>query len=403
MCLYKIVTIADIHWGAINPLRLYSELLYFLEFIKTCPEDLKPDLVVIAGDYFNDKISLNSESANRSFQFFNDLCEVCTARNIMIRIFQGTMFHDHKQLRTLTSKIESKNNIKIFMENTLEETLPGLWCLYCPDETINIKDYYNKYINNIIPPNPINIGFFHGSFDVILPDIVLQETEIESIENVVFEYDKFSTFINGPMIAGHFHNRSVYNHLYYVGSYSRWAFNEDDPKGFMYTIYDTETQEYLCKWIDNPYAETYLTYVIDTMSYTTLDEYQALIKLVNDKIIEMKDEGKIRLKIIVHDDSPEITNFINLIKFSFINNKRIKITVDNKKKLKEKKKKLAENKVEESKYDYLFSSDMTIYQKLQNYILIEYGKEIPLDQIIEFFKAHESELEDKLLNKNGGE
>lgn len=308
MCLYKIVTIADIHWGAISPSRLYSELLYFLEFLRTCPEELKPDLVVIAGDLFNDKLSLNSESANKAFQFISELIFICDNRHIKIRIFQGTIFHDNKQLRVLENQIGNIPDVKIFMENTLEETLPGLHCLYCPDETINIKDYYNKYINNLIPENPINIGFFHGSFDVILPDIVLQETEIESIENVVFEYDKFSKLINGPIISGHFHNRSNYNHLYYVGSYSRWAFNEDDPKGFLYTIYDTDTCEYFCKWIDNPYAETYLTYIVDTMAYTTLEEYQALINMVGNQLNEMNDDGKIRLKIIVHDDSPEIAN-----------------------------------------------------------------------------------------------
>ena len=60
---YNIMTLADIHWDAFDIQQQADEMQLPLEFIRSFPN---LDLVVIAGDYFDTKLSLNSKAAKIS-------------------------------------------------------------------------------------------------------------------------------------------------------------------------------------------------------------------------------------------------------------------------------------------------------------------------------------------------
>lgn len=394
--IYNICTIADIHWNATSVERLYSELQIFTEFIKS-KKDL--NLIVIAGDYFDDKISLNSKAAYYSVKFMQDIYTICKERDIKIRIIMGTLNHDNKQLHIFQSQLDIDDSVlKIITKTEREETLPGLHCLYCPDETVSTQDWYLNNVNILLNKNPLNIGFFHGSFDIILPNIVLQESEIESINNVIYEYHFLNTIINGPIIAGHFHDATTNDKLYYVGSYTRWAFNEENPKGFLFTSYNTNTNQYYCKRIENFYAPKYDTISIDIGGSLSLEDYQKIINHIQHRLDTENENNRYRIKIFSYEDTPSDENIIELIRHTFLNEKRVKIVINNKKKIKEKKQKRAENNFQLEKYNYLYEKSMTMAEKLQKFISDEYGKSIPIENINEYIGNYMEEVTRKITS-----
>jgi DNA repair exonuclease SbcCD nuclease subunit len=385
--IYNILAISDIHWGAIEAKRLYENLNLVLDTIKYLKD--KIDLVVICGDYFDYRLQLNSKSAILSLQWFDELYNVCKDSNVKrIRVVKGTNEHDNNQLEVFRVYETEDNYLKIFNTNTYEETLPDLGCLYCPDENIPTKDYMNLYLENIM--KIADIGFFHGSFDIVLPDIVVQRSEETSNTNVIFEYDTFSKLIKGPIIAGHWHVSSFTNPLLYTGSFDRWKFGEEDDKGFYIVQYNTEDNSYSFEKVINKNAQIYNSISIDTSMYNNFDDYKSLIEDI-DNNYNLK-ENKLRVVIYKSTDRDIDNDNINAFKRVYVNNKNVKIIVKDliKKNTKKEKKKILDYANE--KYGFIFNvkgynSDI-LADILQKYIELEKNKVISIDDIKKYISPY---------------
>ncbi len=373
---YNILNLADVHFGAMDPQLQYENLELFLIFLQKFK---KIDLIVILGDYFNSQLPLNSQSAISAIQWLNRLYTIAKELGVKkIRIIKGTREHDNDQLEAFRELEDESGFLKIFNENTYEETLPGLRCIYCPDENINAKDYKLKYIDNLLKfPN---IGFFHGSFDVVLPDIVVQLSEETSMRSIIYEYNFWSKIIQGPMVSGHWHDGNEIDSLIYIGSYDRWAFDEMQNKGFGFIQIDTDTNEYFYKKIKNEFAKDYITYNIDTHLYNTIQDYTAFIKNIDNEINQGKNQ-RIRVVINITDEKNINETFIMSIKQYFINNKAVKIITKNKLKTTKKDEKKKKNIEIKSKYGFIFDKSMEKAEVIQRFILESKNKEIPIENI----------------------
>jgi hypothetical protein len=372
---YNILNLADLHFGAIDANKEFADL----DMILYALQHLHIDMVTIDGDYFDYKLPLNSTAAINAVQWMYTLINQCIKNGVnRIRIFKGTEDHDNDQLEVFRSLEDSDDYFRIFTHNTLEETLPELKCIYCPDENISTDDYLLKYITNITQ-RP-DIGFFHGSFDTVLPDIVLQMSEETSAKNVIFAYDFWSRMINGPLIAGHFHNGKTYDDLIYIGSFERWAFGEEEEKGIGFVHYNTEDHSYYYKKIPNLRADIFKTFKINTMLYQTLDQYSQLMKEI-DSVLTENDNIKIRVLITIDDDKDSNDAFIATLRRYYIKNDNIKITIKNM--IKEKKKEDKSLKYNEIKQKYSFITDksLPIEKKFHDYILLTTKHDIPLETI----------------------
>ena len=373
---YKILAISDIHWGAVEAKRLYDNLQLVLNTIRIMVEVDRLDLVVICGDYFDYKLSLNSKSSLLAITWMDELYKLCIQHSIKIRIVKGTHEHDNNQLEAFRS-YESEM-YKIFNTNTLEETLPGLTCLYCPDENIPTKEYKQTYIQNLV--GGADIGFFHGSFDIVLPDIVVQHSEETNARNVIFPFAEFSSLIKGPMISGHWHNGSFNNPLIYTGSFDRWAFGEEDPKGFLLVQYDTETYEYSYQLVENTNARKFDTLYIDTMNFPSAKEYSELIQLINENY----DLGENRLRVVISrsTERPEDEELINAFKKYYVNNRNLKIDIKNIKQITKKKEVKKSLQELTTKYGFLFDNkEDNSAENIQQFILVNKNRSIPIDII----------------------
>ena len=155
-------------------------------------------------------------------------------------------------------------------------------CIYCPDETIETETYENLYLDEILEPK--DIGFFHGSFDVVYGELLASKPELMQKKNVIFRYQLFDKSIYGPMIAGHWHDGKIYDDLIYCGSPFRYKFNEDECKGLSFVQYDTEDKSYLYYRIQNPVCAEYITYEIYSNLYNSKDDYKKII----DELYELE-------------------------------------------------------------------------------------------------------------------
>ncbi len=373
---YNMLVISDIHWGAVEAKTLYSNLSIVLDTIREMKNNL--DMVVICGDYFDYKLTLNSKSALFALQWMDELVNCCKENNIKkIRVVKGTHEHDNNQLEAFRVYEDDDSYYKIFTENTIEETLPNMKCMYCPDELIATDEYMKKYMKNImsIP----DIGFFHGSFDIVLPDIVVQHSNESHNRNVIFSYGTFSSLIKGPMIAGHWHTMYFENPLLYTGSFDRWVFGEEEPKGFIILQYDTDSHEYSYIQIENTKAKRYDTIIVDTSNITTTADYAELISNIEEKYD--LENNRLRVKILKSTSTETDDDLINTFKKYFINNKNVKIEVKDLEKKKEKTKKKNQLVDLTNKYGFIFDPNISIAEKYQQWIYENKNKSIPIDNI----------------------
>lgn len=384
---YNIITISDIHWGVIDPKEQLKSLEFIVKFFEySVLQGISIDMIVIAGDYFDSKLPLNSRDAIYAIQWFHKLYELALEYNVKrIRMFQGTMEHDNDQLDVFKSLVHKDSEFfKIFTHTTSEETLPELHCIYCPDETIQTSEYEFTYINEILSIH--DIGFFHGSFDVVYGELLDVKPELMTKKNVIYRYELWDKVIHGPLISGHWHDGKRYDNLYYCGSPFRYKFNEDEPKGFMFTHYDTETKEYLCKKIINPLVSEYITYEIYSNMCTSQEDYTSHLSNI-DKILQKFEEtshlnNKLRIKFYVVDEKTENETFITGLRHKFINRRDVKIELKNKMKEKIKKEVAKRNKERNETYEFIYKEEKEPSEIIQEFIRTNNpGTDVPLEYI----------------------
>lgn len=372
---YNILAIADIHWGAMDPDEMYKNLQYFLEFIKM-KRDI--DMVVICGDYFDYRLTLNSKAALKSLRWFDELYNTCLASGVKkLRAIKGTKEHDNDQWEAIHPR-ETGEFFKKFYVTTTEETLPGLNCIYCPDETVNLHEYEKLYMDQMMSQH--DIGFFHGNFDIKLPKLVIDQNLEAEIPSIIYFKDRWARFINGPMVSGHWHVFTDSDPLIYIGSYDRWAFGEEEDKGFLFIQYDTDNQSYFWKHIVNPFARRFETNVIDNTLCVTPDDFA---NLYNDIIDLKQSDPEMKIRIVYQITSENEESLVNFNEFKNVtsNLKNVKVDVKDfvKKRIKAKQKEKVA--VSSDRYSYILDHPLDIKQNIHEFLLREKDMDIPIEII----------------------
>lgn len=372
---YNIVSIADIHWGAMDPDEMYNNLQYFLDFIKMRGDI---DLVVICGDYFDYRLTLNSKAALKALRWFDELYNICINSGVKrLRMIRGTKEHDNDQLEAIHPR-ETGEFFKKFYVTTTEETLPGLNCIYCPDETLNLHEYEKLYMDQMMSIH--DIGFFHGNFDIKLPKLVINQNLESEIPSIIYFKDYWSKFINGPMIAGHWHVFTDSDPLIYIGSYDRWIFGEEEDKGFLFTQYNTEDHSYYWKHIVNPFAKKYESIIIDNSLCISPDDFA---NLHNDIIDLKKSDPEMKIRVVYQitiDNEESLVNF-NEFKNVVSSMKNLKIDVKDFVKKRNKEKQKERVAISSGRYSYILNNPYDIKQNIHEFLLRERNIDIPVEII----------------------
>lgn len=300
----KIFTIADIHIGKRNDIKNYfeNELINIINIIN----EKRPDLIVICGDLFDKRILMNSQFAQYANILINSIADYANTYNKKFYLLKGTLSHDFNQLNSYVYLTNS--NIKI-INTVTEEYLDNMNILFIPEEYEDSKeDYYKDTVFN--SDKKYDFVFGHGMFNFAGG----YATESGKNNHIVFTVEDFSNNVYGSVIFGHIHIRMKNKNCQYVGSYSRYNFGEEGPKGSLFIEYD-EFNKNITKeeFIENTNAPKY-----DTINATMLGE-----ETVFEDIKKYIKSDNDRLRIIIDSDISE-TKFQNLKAIS-IENDRIVI------------------------------------------------------------------------------
>ena len=375
---YKGVMIADIHFGALPVERLYNELEIFLDFI----EKKSLDFIVILGDWFDKKINLNSKDAKYSTVFFERICQICIDNDIKLRIIQGTESHDNSQLEVLEILAKNKPvDFKVFYEVEEEELFPDFNVLYVPEEYINsIDEKYGKYMNK-----KYDMIFGHGMIQEVKFAALIQSSETTMKKAPIFKSKMLCDMCYGPIFFGHIHTKDIFNdRLYYVGSYRRWKFGEEEDKGFYYVKYENDTKEFEAKFIVNDKAMKYDTieiYEKESGFYKLNTENQ--IKYIQN-LIQSFEYDFLRLQFYIPQGYENENLLINMVNESFGKYKNLKLDFKVNSKIKSKREVEEKINLLLDKYGFIFDNKIDTYTKINKFILEKYNKDISVEKIKEY-------------------
>lgn len=369
--LYKLLVIGDIHFGYYPAELLYKE---FKLVINNITKDI--DVVFIAGDYFDTKLSLSSKHSIYAIKTFCDILDKCEQTNTKLRMIRGTASHDpENQLVNLSSIAKfSKVDFKLYLTVGEEELFPDFNVLYVPEEYMENKDEYYK-------------EFFNKKYQCIIGHGMFEETNY--VTNKTLNMKKYPVFnsafiekiCDGPIIFGHIHkSQKIRNRIMYTGSFTRSRYGEEEDKGFIISTYETENNSTDFKFIVNDKATKF-----DTVSI--LDTSEIFSLLLNEQIQFIKEmistykKDKLRIKINIPKNYDNTKVFIDSVTTVFGNMENVDIVImDNtKEETKQKTKEIVDKLM--LKYNFIFDKSISYEEKIQQFIYNKKGEKIDLENI----------------------
>jgi hypothetical protein len=202
----------------------------------------------------------------------------------------------------------------------------------------------------------------------------IQESERPIKGSPVFKYNEWEDTVkdNGLIIFGHIHVKNDYKKLHYVGSYSRWCYGEENPKGFLVSNINLKTKKQKLEFIENPLAQEYTT--IKLSESVDNDNLEATIK----DIEKLSNENSKNYRIKVDTDI-SLDN-LKILRESFSDTSNIKIELQS---IKDK----IEDKENKEEYDFLSSNDPD--ENIRMYIQNKFNYDITKEEILEITTPEE--------------
>ena len=384
--IYRFLAIADIHWGAQDSQLTYDNLCLVTKFIEEMKGQI--DFVVVCGDYFDYRVQLNSKTALLAVRWFDDLISTCLKTGVKkVRVIKGTREHDNDQLEVFRpTYVDGSGYCMIYDTTKVEDLFSDLRVIFCPDENLNMVDYERYYWDRFIP-NP-DMGFFHGNFSNVLPSIEYRRIQEHHLPTMIYDYAGLSRLIKGPMIAGHWHIPQEDGSEYYVGSFDRWKFGEEEPKGFIYGAYDTENSRYFIHRVENLWARKFKTLMITDDEYRQPSEFAELADRVRTEL-NSDPQMQLRILYIISNPDDNLHKTFQVFQQQFSSNHRVKIDLKDLVKKEQRTERRKEVESESREYDYIFNSDQTqIPAIIQKFIEDKKGVALSLDTVKRYISKY---------------
>lgn len=370
---FVIVVISDIHFGAQDSNGLMLEL--GSEFIDKIEKMPIIDMIVIDGDLYEKKLSLNSSHSKAAFIFLTKVAQIARVKqNAAFRIVKGTSSHDNDQL----------DNLEVFKDicdfkviNVLEyENFRGIDIAYIPEEYIEDSSYYDSLYNG-----SYDLVFGHGMVKEATFVAHKQESAVTMKKAPVFDTNKLLGAVKGVCMFGHVHTPMIIKkRFYYSGSFSRWCFGEEEDKGFNVIYYTPEYPEKTkVEFVKNELAKIYDTVTIDIIDASV----ENALKTIKNAI-DMTSFYKKRVIVNIAKTVQDRRLMTDLINETFGKYSMVNIVINSLEK--EEIRRQSDEKVERllSEYGFIFDKSIPKDEKIQRYINKKYNRNIPLDKIRDY-------------------
>lgn len=372
---YVGAVLSDPHSGAFDAKIWYDELNK--GFIKDLEALAILDFLIISGDFYHTKISANSDHAKYSMKFFSKLLKICKEKNAKFRIIKGTESHDNKQLEMLEG-LQGATECDFRVIHTVEKEwlFEDLKVLYIPEEYMEDKDeFYKEYFEDTYD---YVIG--HGVVDKAAFLAASQESEATRSQAPIFKTDDLHEICKGPIYFGHIHKPMQVGRFRYVGSYSRWAFGEEEDKGYIMTYYNPETGEYTDEFIVNKRARRFDTVKIEytsaVFSKTEKEQIEYFLELGTALLVDY-----LRLEINIPEEYPNPMLLTSMLNETFSKYSKIKLKINNNSKLRQKKETEEKVNILLDRFGFIFDKTLEPEEKISRYIKIKNGRNIPVERM----------------------
>ena len=355
------LVIADIHIGAVDTKHLEKELNdVFIEKVKELGKEL--DFVEIAGDLFHSQINMNSDNGKLANKFILTLNDLSMENDFELRLLKGTASHDLNQLSVFERLMVTNPKFKIIntlTEDTFNSNGHTLNVLQIPEEYINdVEGYYREAFSK-----KYDMVFSHGTYDFAGYISSHQDGERTLKHAPTFKAKDVKKVSNGPVLSGHVHKRMDNDGVYYVGSFSRFSYGEEESKGFyMVTINTEDSTDFTLDFIENDMAETYVTVDLNDIDTDKVEDMGNYIKTLKSTYDNIRIKSNKSL-----DNELEI----KLLKELSESDKSIKIDV---------KKNIQAATVDE-KYQFILKGEYDLPHTIQKFIKIKYNEDVTLKDI----------------------
>lgn len=243
----KIIALADLHFG--NP-RIDSEELYQKLRHSLYPELGTAHLVFVAGDLYDQLLTVNSKAYKFASLFMYDLMNISAKTGMQVRLLHGTFSHDRDQVDIFETAKIPQSNFKVINQITCEEisnlrssndtVAKKLKVGYIPDNlSYRTSDEVLTHLKRemeILNWKELDLVIGHGAFDHVL------RIDKEHKPLTLYSISQFQPITpHGLVIMGHIHTPSHAKNVYYCGSFDRMAHNEEESKGYYSFTFDHNT------------------------------------------------------------------------------------------------------------------------------------------------------------------
>lgn len=287
--------LADLHWGARDPLMFWSELND--GFFDQIPEE-GFDAIFLAGDLFDMKESFPSQTVKYVILFIHRLLSVCQD----LFIIEGTRGHDSLQTRTIElifSLTERNENIHVY-QRAAEVNYCGMKVLLLPEEFVEDADkYYAPYLGEGIAPYDLIIG--HGMIDQVWYAKTNEEKLKlnHAVQTPVFSLDTLLAHGN-RIFFGHVHeNKNYKDRFTYVGPFTRWEFDKEWDPGFYAHLYCIDDGSWSDMFYPNKFAP-----ILHTENLSIRQDYspEQLSEKMGKILALAKQCDRLRIRVIIDRD-----------------------------------------------------------------------------------------------------
>ena len=362
-----IVSIADIHFGGLDPKYTYETLRQ--QFIFKI-SNINFDILTICGDLFDAKFMSNNPIISYALLFMDEIINLCRQKQASLILLAGTESHDNGQLSLFYHYLQDPSIDFRIIENIEFISVKNVKILCIPEKYGIPEEEYNKVL---FQSGGYDLCFLHGTLKNSF-----KGTEVSTLKSTHAPIFGINSFINcaGPILCGHYHIAGCYeSYMYYNGSPLRFKFGEEQTKGFMITLYNP-----INRWHYNELIP------IDSYIYTNIN-IDHLINEDTKKIIEyIKDKKEKNGIDFIRVQFNNAGENMNVVRSYFRNTANVKLQELNKK---EKQQQQIDSAVLEkyNEYSYILDNSIDDYSKFCMYMNQNEGYEfITSQELIELLE-----------------
>ena len=364
----KVVSIADIHFGALDPKYMYEQLRK--QFTQRLVK-LDFDILAICGDIFDSKFMSNNPIVSYALLFIDEVVQLCRDKNATLMLLDGTESHDNHQLSLFYHYIQDPTIDIRIIESIRFEEVKGCRILCIPERYgLSAEEYENVLFYSGWYDLCILHGTIKGSF---------KGSEIATLNSNHAPVFGIQSFCNckGPILCGHYHVPGCYEgYMYYNGSPLRFAFGQEEEKGFLITLYNTQSRRHYTELIP-----------IDSYIYKTIN----IDHLINEdpkKIIQFIKDTKTNERIdFIRVQFNNSNDNMNVVRSYFRNVADVKLHELGK--VKQQQQAVDEGVLEQNKqYSYILDPEIDDYTKFVMYMNQNEGYDfITKDELISLLES----------------